>query len=42
MHFKKPRNFAIATDVVMMSRHRIFQCRGSNLMSRYRMSAEQF
>ena len=39
MHFEKSRNFVIAVDVVVivvvMSRHRSCQCRGSNLMSRH-------
>ena len=31
MHFEKPINSALAADVMMMSRHRICQCRGSNM-----------
>ena len=34
-HFEKPRNSTLAVGVVVMSRHRSYQCRGSNLISRH-------
>ena len=34
-YLEKPKNFSLANDVVVMSRHQSCQCHGLNLMSRH-------